>query len=115
MKFWSELDWGNWLYGIFAGGIGGGASAISSGIGVATIDPKDFAIGSTNSVEAMAVTFAISFVLSVAFYLKQNPMPKIKTVTTVQKVELQSDPPAKVTTTVQETKISTEQPAAPTK
>lgn len=99
------LDWGNWLYGLFAGGIGGGATAVYGAFAASAIDAH-FAFGTANSMKLMAMMFAMSFLKDAALYLKQNPLPAIRTVTTVETVERTRNPPATVTTTVEKTEIS---------
>lgn len=47
------LDWGNWLYGLFAGGIGGGATAVYGAFAASAIDAH-FAFGTPNSFKLMA-------------------------------------------------------------
>lgn len=102
----SSLDWSDWIYGLFAGSIAGGASAVVSCVTVALNDPKDYGVGSGKFLTLFATVFITNAVMSMFLYLKQNPVPKVKTVTTIEKVELQQNPPAKVTTVVQQTKIS---------
>ena len=103
-----RLDWGNWVYGLFAGCIGGAANALSGGVAALVVDAKDFSAGSAHSFKMMGAIFALTFLKDAALYLSQNPLPPIKTVTTVETVEHQAHPSATVTTTVQETKMSEE-------
>lgn len=103
-----SLDWESWLYGLFAGAIGGGSSAVVSGVTVSLMDPKDYGVGSGKFLALVGTVFITNAAMSMFLYLKQSPLPRIKTVTTVETVELQKNPPAKVTTTVQETKMSNE-------
>lgn len=70
-----NLDWGNWIYGLLAGFIGGGASAVTSGVTVSYIDPKDWAIGSAHFYQLCTTMFLIHGGLSAFFYLKQHPVP----------------------------------------
>lgn len=100
-----ELNWGAWLYGLFAGAIAGGASAVVSGVTVSLLDPKDYGVGSGNFFTLVGTVFITNAAMSMFLYLKQSPLPSVKTVTTVETVKQQQYPPAIVTTTVQETKI----------
>lgn len=95
-----HLDWSNWLYGLFAGAIGGGSAAVSSGVSAVLTDPH--LAGSFSLLKLMGTTFIVSFFLSAFFYLKQNPLPT-KIVKTVETVEHKHFPEATVTTTVEKT------------
>ena len=106
MNFLSNLDWGSWLYGLFAGGIGGGATAVYGAMAASMIDSTHFAFGSPSSFKLMGMMFAMSFLKDAALYLKQKPLPDVKTVTTTETVERTTHPPATVTTTVEETKVT---------
>src|SRR4051812_28333217 len=101
-----NLDWGSWVYGMLWGAIGGGASAVVSGVTVALNDPKDYGIGSGKFIGLVVTVFIANAAMSMFLYLKQNPLPTMKTVTTVQTVEKQQNPPVVVTTTVQQTKVT---------
>jgi hypothetical protein len=80
-----KLDWGHWLYGLFAALIGGGAGSISATYGASLIAPGQF--GTTgdagwNSLKLVGFTFVASAVVAVAAYLKQSPLPSaVATVT----------------------------------
>lgn len=76
MAGWGNLDWGNWLYGLFSGLIGGGAGAVVSGVTVSVIDPKDWAIGSSHFLVLTGTLFLTHGVLSAFMFLKQQPLPK---------------------------------------
>ena len=109
------LDWGNWLYGLFAGCIGGAANAVSGAVAALVVDAKDFSAGSAHSFKLMAAIFCLTFLKDAALYLTQHPLPTVKTVTTVETVEKQVHPTATVTTTVEQTTtaaagVSTEKP-----
>jgi hypothetical protein len=79
--FLTSLDWSIWLYGLFAGGVGGGATAVWGALSASMVD-SPFAVGSASSFKLMGMMFLMSFVKDAALYLKQNPMPAMKTVTT---------------------------------
>lgn len=109
----NSLDWGNWIYGLLWGSIGGGANAVSGAMAASMVDSKDFAFGSAQSLKLMGAIFLFTFVKDAALYLKQNPLPAIKTVTTVETVERKQHPPAVVTTTVEKTEISNSSSTTP--
>jgi hypothetical protein len=99
----TKLNWGDWLYGLFAGFIGGGASAITSGIVLNISDPGHFNGKAGEFYTLIGTMFLTNGALSAFFYLKQHPLPDIKVVTTVETVERQMNPPAVIKTTVEET------------
>jgi len=101
-----SLDWSNWLYGLFAALIGGGAGAVVSGVAVSMMDPKDFSFGSGKFFALVATIFLTHGSVSAFMFLKQQPLPAIRTTTTtVETTERQAHPPAVVKTTVAETKV----------
>lgn len=104
MRLINDLDWGSWLYGLFAGMIGGGATAMTGALAASAIDGTDFAIGSMRSFKLMAAMFAMSAAKDMFLYLKQNPLPKVVTVTTVETTQ-QLTPKSTVVTTVERTKV----------
>ena len=104
MGYFQSLDWGNWLYGLLAGSISGGANSVSGALGAVIVDPKHFAIGSASSFKLMAVIFGLTFLKDASLYLAQKPLPPVKTVTTTETVVQKTHPTATVTTTVEETK-----------
>jgi hypothetical protein len=106
MNFFRTLAWGPWLGALLKGGIGAGASSLTAMLATFTVDPNDFQPGSAKSVKVMAVCFAFSFTKAAFLYLQNNPLPQVQTVTTVETIEKQKNPPATVTTTVQETKTT---------
>ena len=101
----SKLDWSAWFYGIVAGFIGGGASAVISGFTVAVSDPKDYAVGTGKFFGLVFTIFISNGAISAFMFLKQNPLPRIRTVTTVETTTKQADPPAIVKTTVETTEM----------
>ncbi len=112
MSIFENLDWGSWIYGLLYGAIGGGASAVVSGITVALNDPKDYGIGSGKFIGLVVTVFVANAAMSMFLYLKQTPLPAVKTVATVQTVE-QEGKPTKTITTVAETKLSPNPPVTP--
>lgn len=99
--FGKSLDVGTWSYGLLAAFIQGGSSAISAGIGVSVLDPKDWNLGVGKFYALMGTVFLISGGLKVATYLSGNPLPTVRTITT----EVRS-PHTTTVTTVQEGPIN---------
>lgn len=68
-----------WLYGLGAAFIGGGAAAITSGLTSMGFAPDKFNLadlkGILHLLGLMGANFAVSGFLSVAFYLRQSPLP----------------------------------------
>jgi hypothetical protein len=87
-----KLDWGPWFYGLLAAGIGGGAGAVAAGFAAPVIAPGQFGVGGNpgwNSLKLMGAVFIVSGALSVAFFLKQSPLPaRILTVTKTEDISL---------------------------
>lgn len=71
-----NLNWSAWLYGLGSGFIGGGASAVTSGVVVSAMDKSgQFVLGGKESIELMLTCFVVNGVFSAFFYLKQHPLP----------------------------------------
>lgn len=74
-----KLRWDKWLYGLGAAIIGGGSSAVVSGVSSMLISPTTFNIntwtGAVKVFSLMGVNFCLSATLSMFFYLKQSPLP----------------------------------------
>lgn len=81
-----SMDWGSWLYGLFAGAIGGGSAAVTGGFAAMAVDSKDFGMGTANSFKLMGMMFVFSAVKDAMLYLKQNPLPPIVTQTVTESV-----------------------------
>lgn len=97
-----ELDFGNWIYGLGAAFIGGGASAFSAGISTILVDPHDFTIYTAKFWAVVSTTFVVSGFLSMMAYLHTKPLPDIKTTTTTsKKTSVVDNPPA----LIEETKV----------
>lgn len=108
MGLFDNLDWGSWVYGLFAGFIGGGSSAVSAAVVVGIKDPKDYALGGWNSLHLMFWVFLVSGLISAFTFLKQNPLPnKITVTTTTEKQTLPTQPPTQFTRRIEETVTST--------
>lgn len=66
-----KLDWQSWLYGLFAGIIGGAATSIvtiagGQMVGAATFTPRQ-----------LITVGVISAIINAAMFLKQSPLPKV--------------------------------------
>ena len=97
------MDWGNWAYGLFAGFIGGGASAVTSGITLNMVDSKDFNIYTHKFYTMVGAIFLVNGMMNMFMFLKQNPLPAVKT--TVTKVQQRTD--AGTVTKVEQTETIT--------
>jgi hypothetical protein len=80
----TKLNWGSWAYGLVAALIGGGAGAVTAAFGAMVLTPGQYGTGGVagwNSLKLMALTFAVSGVISMFAYLKQSPLPSVETTT----------------------------------
>lgn len=103
-----DLDWGNWLYNLGAGFVGGGASAVVSGVTINLMDPGHFNPRTTDFYLIIGAMFLSNGLMSMFFYLKQNPLPsKITRTTTTEKQVMPTEPPTIVTKRVEETVTET--------
>lgn len=62
-------DWRNWLKGLIAAGISGGANAVT----VAIVDPINFNL--SEGLPKLLSVAGVSAIVGVALYLKQSPIP----------------------------------------
>lgn len=71
------LNTRNWLHGLVAALIGGGASAVTAGVTVSAIKPDSFNLSAqlVPTLELMGVLFAVNGILAAMAYLKQSPLP----------------------------------------
>lgn len=74
-----KLKWDVWLKGIIAAFVGGGASAIISGLTSMGMASDKFNLTSTEGfwrlVGLMGANFFLNGIISIAFFLKQSPVP----------------------------------------
>lgn len=69
-----------WVHGFIGAFIGGGASALSGGLGVMLTDPAKFNLQEPKKLLIMmAWTFLFSGLPMAMIYLKQSPLPPIET------------------------------------
>lgn len=85
LGFGKSLDVGTWSYGLLAAFIQGGSSAISAGIGVSILDPRDWNLGVGKFYALMGTVFVISGGLKAAAFLSTSPLPTVRTITTVER------------------------------
>jgi hypothetical protein len=97
-----KLDWGVWVYGLFAALIGGGAGGVSSGLAGMHLAPGQFgAAGDAgwNTLKLMGFTFIFAAIISVVAYLMKSPLPAIETTVSVSQTT-QPGQAVKTTTTI---------------
>ena len=72
-----KLRWDKWIYGLFSGFIGGGASAVVSSGVAAMLAPDKFNPTSDfkNFVLLAGSSFIANGVMNAFFYLRQSPLP----------------------------------------
>ncbi len=87
----SNLDWGNWAYGMWVAVIGGASNGVIAGLGLTLIDPKTFNTSTAAFRKMVIGLFVVSAVKDFFLYLAQNPAPKevTKTTTFVTSVDTQ--------------------------
>jgi hypothetical protein len=101
-----NVDMGDWLRGIAAAVISGGAGAVTASF-VASSFTKDIAVGSAHFFELVITVFAVNGTLGFFAFLAKDPLPDIiKTVTTtIQVTEPAKQSGAVLVTTVAETHV----------
>lgn len=73
-----KLRWDKWLYGLGSAFLGGGASAVVSGItsmAAFHVDVTTWA-GALKIMSVTGINFVITGAFSMFFYLKQEPLPQ---------------------------------------
>ena len=69
------LDFRDWLRGLIASFISGGASAITSGFTVSAMDPNDYNLYNTKLYMLMGTMFLVNGILGAAMFLRNKPIP----------------------------------------
>lgn len=71
-------DWSKWLRGLIGAGISGSAASLSSGVGATMLAPEKFNMndGFGNLMKMITITATAAFVVSIAKYLSQKPLPE---------------------------------------
>jgi hypothetical protein len=84
VSIFENYDWQNWLRGLWAAVIGGGANAVVNAVGLNMADPNHFNAQSSDFLKVIGTMFGSSAALAFFMYLKQSPLPQVisKTVTT---------------------------------
>jgi hypothetical protein len=98
-----KLAWQPWLYGLLAGLIGGGAGGVVTAISGIVALPGQVNIhdGFHSFLMLFYVSFAMHGLISVAFYLKNSPLPAVLDASvTVTTTAQPSSKPQTTTTTV---------------
>ena len=75
------IDWTDWIRGLLAGAISGGANSVYAGFGSILVDSKDFNIYSGKLYGLMGVTFGLSALMAAMNYLRVKPIPEYKKTT----------------------------------
>jgi hypothetical protein len=100
-----NLDWSDWIKGIVAAFISGGAGAVTSGVVVSVGDPQQYNMGTQKFYMLVGSVFLMSGVLNMMAFLRTKSLPDVKqretTVesmggqikTTVKETEMVSVPP----------------------
>jgi uncharacterized membrane protein HdeD (DUF308 family) len=94
-----DLDFSEWLRGLVAAFISGGASAVTGGFTVSALDPRDYNLqeGMPRLLLLMGAMFLVNGILSMMLFLRQKPVPDHKTAPLVDSRQKGPfDPPSKV-------------------
>lgn len=105
-----NLDFEDWLLGLAAAFIQGGASAVVGGVAVAMVDPTHFNPATGNFYKVVVAVFLMNATMGMFSFLREKPVPQKKVVTTTTETTETAIKPPVVVTTVQETHI---EPLAP--
>ena len=89
-SLFANLDLGNWLYGLLAAVIAGGANAVVGGVAINMVDPAHFNAQHADFYKLVTALFLANATMSFFLYLKQNPIPahlisKTTTTLTIEK------------------------------
>lgn len=105
-----RLNWFPWVYGLFAGFIGGGAAAVSTGVAQSITDPMHADIH--HLFNLMGVSFIVAGAIATSFYLAKSPLPTPIQVEVTKTSTTKDDDGKKVVT---EVKVSGQVPQEQTK
>ncbi len=75
IKVFSNLDWGNWGYGLWVAVIGGASNGVIAGLGLTIIDPQNFNFSTAAFRKMVIGLFVVSAVKDFFLYLAQHPAP----------------------------------------
>lgn len=76
-KVLTGYAWGQWVYGLAAAVIGGGASAGYGALSVTIVDPKDFNPQTNKFWYVAGLMFGFGAMTSFLMYLKEHPVPEL--------------------------------------
>lgn len=98
------LDWGDWIYGLTAAVITGGASSVASGFSLIVVAPDQFNMVHPGLlIKSMLTMFFVNGMLAGFSFLRNKPVPTMTRETTYTIAETtQTGQPTKVVTTTQE-------------
>lgn len=108
-----QLDFGNWVMGLWAAFIGGGAGAFSAGLATIVVDPHDFNVYALKFWKVVFGTFVISGLGPFFAFLHTQPIPAVKEVTSTVQTTTGGSAPPKVVETVTEKRIEPVTPTPP--
>jgi len=94
-----ELDWGDWVHGVIAAFLGGGASAFSAGVANVLNHPTH-GIWNAEFWSEVSTTFVIAGLIALMAFLRTKPAPDKKVVVTTTQT-LEQGPPITKTTVVE--------------
>jgi len=71
------LDWGDWIYGLTAAIVTGGASSVASGFSLIVVAPDQFSVAHPGLlIKSMLTVFAVNGILSGFSFLRNKPIPQ---------------------------------------
>jgi hypothetical protein len=106
-----KLDWGSWLYGLWAAVIGGASNSVVAGLGLNLMDPVDFNARQSRFWIMVGGLFALGAVKDFFIYLAQHPAPAVKTTTEMVAKKTVTDAAGEITTTALKKTTTVETPA----
>ena len=73
-----KLNWEQWLLGLVAAVVQGGAGAVTAAIGASWVAPNEFnlSVGFAHTMELMGAVFVINGLLGFFSYLAKHPTPE---------------------------------------
>ena len=94
-KWYADIEWSDWLRGLFAGAISAGSDAAYAGIGTNFLAPETFNAHTRKFYALLGGLFLWSAVKSTLLYLKQKPLPERKRTVTLEITETPAPPEKK--------------------
>ena len=96
-----DVEWDDWIRGILAAFIGGGASAFSAGVADILNHPGT-SIWNREFWSVVSTTFVIAGLIALFAFLRTKPIPDKKVVTTTIETTTQKGAPPKTVKTIEE-------------